>query len=128
MSTMPTRTKASLVVSRHALPAGDILESPESEALAARFHEARRQALRTLVDMTVEAGQVLLEAQRRLGPSYARWLRERLHLEPSTARNYVSMARLAAESPWAVERYKQLGASKLYQVARLPAESRRAVL
>jgi hypothetical protein len=63
-----------------------------------------------------------------LAGSFHRWLRDKVGIEPQTARNYLALARMARESPGAVERWKELGASKLYRVARLPREGQRAVL
>lgn len=120
------RPVALTVVARPA-PASPI-DSPEAAALAARFHEARRQGARTLVELAVELGQILLEGQRSLDLAFRPWLRERLGLELSTAHNYMAMGRLAREAPAMLERHKDLGASKLYQVARLEAPGRHAVL
>lgn len=104
------------------------IDSPEAVALAARFHEVRRQGMRGLVELAVELGQILIEAHRRLGRAYRPWLREQLGLEPSTAQNYVAMGRMALDAPALVERHKDLGASKLYQVARLEPPARQAIL
>lgn len=104
------------------------IDTPEAIALAGRFQELRREGMRTLVDLAVSLGQILIEAKRALKGSYHVWLRERLGLEQSTARNYVAMGQLAREAPAVVERHKELGAAKLYQVARLLPEARHEVL
>lgn len=103
-------------------------DPPEVAALADRFLELRRQGARTLVDLAVELGQILDAAREKVGRRFGAWARERLGLERGTADNYLSMARLAREQPQIIERYKELGASKLYQVARLPAANRLTVL
>ena len=43
------------------------------------------------VDLSVQLGKVLIEARRELRGAYHQWLRERLHLDPSTALNYIAM-------------------------------------
>ena len=103
------------------------IEATEA-ALAARFHEVRRQGLRTLVEVSVECGRVLLEARVALRGRYRLWLKEQLRLERSTAANYISIATLARAAPALVERHKDLGVSKLYQVARLEPDARDEVL
>jgi hypothetical protein len=107
---------------------GGGLDSPDAESLAERFHDLRRQGFRSLVDLSVELGRLLIDARERLRGTYNRWLRERLGVELTTAANYVALARLATESPATVERFKELGTAKLYRVARLPPEARKLVL
>lgn len=109
-------------------PGGDDPFPPEAEALATRFEELRRQGLRTLVDLAVELGELLLAARPLLHRSFGTWTRERLGLEHSTAGNYVAMALMARQSPQVIERHKELGVSKLYQLARLPAPARQELL
>lgn len=104
------------------------LDIPEVTALTERFHELRRQGARTIVDLSIELGAILEEGRKVLAGSFHRWLRERIGIEPQTARNYLALARMARESPGVIERWKELGASKLYRVARLPRDGQRAVL
>lgn len=104
------------------------LDGPRAIELAARFHEIRREGLRSLVDLSVQLGRVLIEARQELRGSYHRWARERLGLPSSTTLNYMAMGRLAIEAPALVERHKELGASKLTQVARLAPDARHKVL
>jgi hypothetical protein len=96
--------------------------------LTERFLELRRQTFRNLVDTAVELGEILQEGRKILEGQYLRWLRERLGVEPRSAANYIALAGLARESPRVIHRWKELGAAKLYQIARLPAPGRRAVL
>ncbi|MSP63694.1 MAG: hypothetical protein EXR72_25780 [Myxococcales bacterium] len=106
----------------------DPVDEPEAAALTGRFLELRRQGVRALVDMAVELGGILLEGRRALQGSYHRWLSERLGIERTTAANYVALAQLGRDSPALIERFRQLGAAKLYRVARLSLEGRHAVL
>lgn len=106
----------------------DALEAPEVVRATERFLELRRQILRDAVDTIVELGQILMETRPLLRGHYHRWLTERLHIEPSTASNYMDLARLADASPGSIQRGKELGIAKLYQVARLEPAGRRTVL
>jgi hypothetical protein len=49
-------------------------------------------------------------------------------VDRATAANYAALARLASEAPGIVQHQKELGASKLYRVARVPAAARRRLL
>jgi hypothetical protein len=104
------------------------LDDPAVVRFTERFLELKQQAFRDLVDTAVELGEILVEARKALWGNYRRWIRERLQIDRSTADNYSALARLARESPAVIQRWKELGPSKLYQIARLPAPGRRAVL
>lgn len=106
----------------------DPIDSPAAQALTARFHELRRQTTRHLVDASKELGQILDQARQTLRGHYQRWVAERLHVEPSTAANYIGLARLAKDSPALIERHQELGVSKLYMLARLAPEPRAEIL
>jgi hypothetical protein len=104
------------------------LDAREVVRLTARFLELKREAFRSLVDRAIELGELLLEGKGVLRGHYMRWLRERLGIEHQTGENYVHLARLAHDSPAIIQRWKELGPSKLYRLARLPPEGRRVVL
>lgn len=103
------------------------LESPQVLILTERFRELQRDAFRTLVDKTIELGQILLEGRPLLEGYYTQWLGV-LRIEEKTARNYTALARLADENPRLIHKWKELGPSKLYQIARLPETRRDAAL
>jgi hypothetical protein len=109
-------------------PPVDPLEDSRVARLTERFLELKRQVYRNLVDVAVELGEILEEGKEILGKSYPRWLDDGLGIERRTAGNYLSLARVARESPGTVQRWKELGATKLYQLARIPAAARREVL
>lgn len=132
---MGRRPKAPLVLARtrevdSGAAAGkpDGLDAPAVQTLTARFVEVRATWFRDTVDAVVQMGEILREARERLPRVYTRWVEERLHLDRSTAQNYVRLAEYARHAPGELERHKQLGISKLYKVARLPVEARRALL
>lgn len=132
---MGRRPKAALVLSRakdaSIAKADDLdggLDTPAAQTLTARFVEVRAAWFRDTVDAVVQMGEILREGRERLSGSYGRWVEERLHLDRSTAQNYVRLAEYARHAPGEFERHKQLGISKLYKIARLPVEARRAVL
>jgi hypothetical protein len=95
--------------------------------LTERYQELRRQAFRDAVDLTIELGQIVIDVHARLREGFGAWLDE-VGTTERTARNYVALARLAAEAPGIVQRWKELGPSKLYKVATLPAPARSKVL
>jgi hypothetical protein len=104
------------------------MDAPAVLRLTERFLELRREIFRNLVDRAVELGELLLEARPLLRGQYQRWLRERLGVDGGTAENYLRLARLARDSPGVLQRWKELGVSKLYRIARLPAPARKKVL
>lgn len=106
----------------------DPIDSAQAQALVARFLELRRQTARHLVDASTGLGEILDDARRILRGHYQRWLAERLGVEPRTAGNYVALARLARDSPALVERHRELGVAKLYQLARIAPEPRAEIL
>lgn len=103
------------------------LQDPRMVALTARFRELQHQAFRDLVGAAVELGQLLVEGKTLISGRYAEWLDE-LGVSRKSADNYMSMYQLARQHPDVIERWKELGPTKLYQVARLPDGSHREVL
>lgn len=103
------------------------LDSPPVGKFTERFLELRRQGFRDLVDMAVELGEILIQARPLLRGVYQKWLREHLGVDPATAENYVALARLSKEAPHVIQRWKELGPTKLYRVARLPPPGRSAI-
>jgi hypothetical protein len=103
------------------------LTDPKLAALTARFQELQAQAYRDLVGAAVELGDILRTGKPLTGASYGAWLEE-LGVSRKSADNYMAMAALARTNPQALERWKELGPTKLYRVARLPAGAQREVL
>ncbi len=106
----------------------DPLDTPDVMVLTARFAEVRSVLFKDTVDATVQLGRILREGRPKIGRNYLRWTRERLHIERSTAANYVRLAELAIHSPAVLERFKDLGVAKLYKLAGLSPEARQLVL
>lgn len=104
----------------------DPLESRAMIRLAARFQELRRQLFRDAVDTAVEMGDILREGRALSGNRYSHWL-EQLGITYATGRNYESLALLAEEQPRILQRFKELGPTKLYRIALLDDEGRKAV-
>ena len=103
------------------------LTDPKLIALAARFQELQQQTFRDLVEAAVELGGILLQARPLAAGSFGAWLEE-VGVSHASAMNYMGMATLAKHQPQLIERWKELGPTKLYQVARLPAEAQKDVL
>ena len=121
-------TKAAMVLARaRGVKRSDPLEDPAIVRLTERFLELHREAFRNAVDVVIELGEILLEAKPRLPGAYGRWL-ERLGVSLQSAHNYESLAVLSAKHPGVIERWKELGLSKLYRIGALSQEGRKAVL
>ena len=110
-----------------ALPVKVEVVDPKIVALAARFRELQQQAFRDLVGAAVEMGGILLEGKRLTGEGFPAFLDD-LAVSRTCAANYMGMAALARRYPQVIERWKELGPSKLYKVARLPESAHREVL
>jgi hypothetical protein len=95
--------------------------------LTERYLELRQHAFRTSVDMAIEQGEIILSIQRRVGGGLTAWL-TRVGTRKTTAYNHAALARLAKEQPSVIQDWKELGPSKLYKIAKLPAPSRQKVL
>ncbi|MEK6609152.1 MAG: hypothetical protein AABZ30_15950 [Myxococcota bacterium] len=122
----PVKAAQALVRARaHALVS---LDDTRVVRLTERFLELRRQAFRDAVDTVAELGEILREGRTLLAGVYLRWTEDRLGIDYKTARNYEALAHLAAEAPDVIQRFKELGPSKLYRVARLAPAARRVVL
>jgi hypothetical protein len=124
----PSKILQALERARLPASASDPLDDPRIARLAERFSELRREAFRNLVDRGIELGEILLEARPLLKGHYHRWLEERLEVQDGTARNYVALAALAHQEPGVIQRWKELGPSKLYRLARISPGGRREVL
>jgi len=97
------------------------------ERLTARYLELRQQAFRDAVDTVIELGEILIQVEALLGREFGDWL-DRVATADRTAHNYVALAELAEEQPGVIQTWKELGPTKLYRIAHLPASSRRALL
>lgn len=105
------------------------LADTKLERLAGRFAEVRSQSYRYLVDASRDAGDVLVQARRLLPDPYDfnRW-RETLDVSRASAANFLNVAALAHHAPAIYERWRGLGPSKIYRLARLSPRARDAVL
>jgi hypothetical protein len=117
-----------LLARAHALAPDDTFEDPKVLKLEARFHELRRQANVMVVEVAAELGGILGELKKTLRGRYLEFVRERLGILRATAANYQVAHKLAKESPAVVERWKHLGAGKIYGIARLEPARRHELL
>jgi hypothetical protein len=99
----------------------DPLHRPWVQRLTRRLLSLRRRLIDDCVDSIVRLGGIVDEVRTRLRDCYRRWLRS-VNLSPSTARRWILVYRLARRAPALVREWKRLGATKLYQVARLTPE------
>jgi hypothetical protein len=125
---MARRSKAALVVQAKVTPAPRGLD-PRLERLAGRYTEIRSQAYHYMVDSSRDAGVVLDEARKVLTDprDFNRWT-EALGVSRGTVTNFINVARMARHSPGLYDRWRSLGPSKMYRVARLVPAAREAVL
>ncbi len=114
-------------VRRLSLPSS-VLDATEAVRLAARVRALYASSTRKGVDEALELGRVLLDGKAQVKGQYQEWVRQRCELHTRAAANYTALAALAAESPFIVERWKQLGTSKLYGLSRIRAAARRDIL
>jgi hypothetical protein len=106
----------------------DPFEDSKVLRLEARFHELRRQANVMVVEVAAELGGILVDLKKVLRGRYLEFVRTRLGILPTTASNYQIAHRLAKESPAVIERWKHLGAGKIYGIARLEPARRHELL
>jgi hypothetical protein len=128
MGKMKRRTKAAEALSRArgAFPS-DPLEDRKVIRLTHRLLELRRQMFSDAVDTVVELGEILRQGRVILAGHYRRWL-DQLAISRATARNYERLALTAEEDPRLIQRFKELGTTKLYRLAVMNPEGRKSVL
>ncbi len=102
---------------------------PRMQRLRERVEEIRRQTYEFLIDRARELGEVLIEAAALLdSPShYNRWLKT-VGISRPTSHNYRRVARFASEAPGLFQRWRDLGPTKVYQLARLGSKGRASIL
>jgi len=124
----PSKARAILVRAKDTLPTSGPSEQ-RLERLSGRFGEIREQSYRYLADSSRDAGLVLEEARKILvaKADFNQW-RASLGVSRTSATNFVNVARLARQAPAVYERWRILGPTKLYRVARLAPAGRTAVL
>jgi len=96
-------------------------------ALTERCRELRLQAFRDAVDTAIELRQIVMRVQAKPREHFDVWLAH-VGTTERTALNYAALARLAQDAPGVIQRWKELGPSKLYEVATLPGAARQKVL
>ncbi|MHC5037613.1 MAG: hypothetical protein ACYTHM_09890 [Planctomycetota bacterium] len=117
----------SILKDRERIVHADPLERREILRLTERFAELKRQLFRNAVDTAIELGEILREGRRLAGNRFREWTR-RLGITYATARNYESLATLAEVQPRLIQRFKELGPTKLYRLAVLDEKGRKHVL
>ncbi|MEK6608327.1 MAG: hypothetical protein AABZ30_11745 [Myxococcota bacterium] len=128
MANPTARTKALALRARPLPPkSADPLDDPEVRRLEERFLELRTQLYRNAVETAAEMGELLRRARPHLSGHYHRWL-GRMGLSGETAANYERLAALADAAPRILVQWKELGATKLYRIARMTPEGRRRLL
>lgn len=105
----------------------DPLQRPEIARQTARFLELKAQQFRDAVDTAIELGEILREVAPQIEGHARRWY-EILGISASAAHNYSRLAALAEGRPDIIQKWKEIGASKLYRVARMSPRGREAVL
>ena len=122
----PSQARKALARARRAPPppppppaAEKAFDARDLFRLETRFVELRRDKQRDEVEQTIELGEILIEAKPKLSRTYHLWLSKRLHVQSSTAANYQTLAKFAGEKPGVIHRWKELGTSKLYRLARI---------
>jgi hypothetical protein len=104
-------------------------DDPELHRLAARIADLLSTASRDSVETLREVGAALDSAAAELrARDYHVWLRDVAHVSAGSAANYRRLRRFSAESPSLFLSWKDIGPSKIYMVARLPAGRRAAAL
>jgi hypothetical protein len=104
-------------------------DDPEIRRITARIEEIRTTLSRDNVETIREWGVALAEAASKMRhKDYQLWIARDLHISRAAAANYRRLYSLSVESPALFLRWKSIGPSKLYQLARLGKVARQAAL
>jgi hypothetical protein len=100
-------------------------KDPEARRIADRIASLRGTLSRDSAESVVEIGAELEAAAARMHDrDYRAWLEDVVDMSREGAMNYRRLHQMSLESPAVFLRYKTLGPSKLYQIARLPRARR----
>lgn len=113
--------------SRRGAPERDALQDTEVRALTARFAELRLELFRDAVDTVIEMGKLVSEIRPLVKGQFLAWLAS-VGVSAAAAHNYETLAGFAEDHPGLVQKWKELGPTKLYRVVDMTPEGRQAVL
>jgi hypothetical protein len=98
---------------------------PSMKRIGAQVIALRARKERDYLERCLEMGRLLRQARTRLAHgSWRPWLRDVAKLGKSSAHNYVSLSTWAEEKPQELRRWRSLGASKLFVVAKASDRAR----
>ena len=113
-----------------AVRSGGVVSVDEPDALVVQWTREITERVRELgrrdVEGRVAVGRLFADVKRRLGHgAFGAWVERDVPVDVRTVQRHMSLAKWADEDPATYQAYRHLGATKLYLIARQPADVRK---
>jgi hypothetical protein len=101
---------------------------PRLDELAVRLQECRRKGNRMTLQCVLESARILREAKARAKREFGKWLAEKGHMAPSTARIHLRVEHWIAANRQLTGDFANLSLAKVYALTTLDFDTARRLL